>query len=75
MDSETSLFVAKQNVPALARGSARGSCGLGCDPSPAAAWLRRMLSPGGWHDVGVVHEPVDRGVGDGLGHEPRREGS
>jgi hypothetical protein len=24
---------------------------------------------GGHDDVGVVEEPVDRGVGDGLGHE------
>ncbi len=24
---------------------------------------------GGGHDVGVVHEPVNGGVGDGLGRE------
>jgi len=41
----------------------------GITPFPARAWDSRTLSPVVWPDVGVVHEPVDGGGGQGLGHE------
>lgn len=41
----------------------------GVTPLSAVAWVEADGVAGGEDDVGVVEEPVDGGVGDGVGPE------
>ena len=59
----------QQNCPAVARCSARSSVGQLRHPLAGGGLGEADAVAGGEHDVGVVEQPVDGGVGDGLGHE------
>ena len=63
--------------PVMAMGSAHGGCGhhegpfsgQGRHPLPGEGLGQADGLAGGLADVGVVQEPVDRGRGEGLGHQ------
>ena len=59
----------QQNCPVVARCSARSSVGQWRYPLAGGGLGEADAVAGGHDDVGVVQEPVDGGVGDGLGHE------
>ena len=68
----------QRNCALVAGGSARwwpveprgwGGSGQGRHPLAGGGLGESDAVAGGEHEVGVVHEPVDGGVGDGLGHE------
>ena len=59
----------QQNCPLAARCSARRSVGQWRHPLSGGGLGEADAVAGGHDDVGVVQQPVDGGVGDGLGHE------
>ena len=59
----------QQNCPVVARCSARGSVGQWRHPLAGGGLGEADAVAGGHDDVGVMEQPVDGGVGDGLGHE------
>ena len=59
----------QQNCPFVANRTARGSVGQWRHPLAGGGLGEADAVAGGEDDVGVVQEPVDGGVGDGLGHE------
>ncbi len=59
----------QQNCPEVARNSARRAIGSVVSPLAGGGLGEADGVAGGEHDVGVVQEPVDRRVGDGLGHQ------
>ena len=59
----------QQNCPFVANRFARGSVGQWRHPLAGGGLGEADAVAGGEDDVGVVQEPVDGGVGDGLGHE------
>ena len=59
----------QQNCPLAARCSARGSVGQWRHPLSGGGLGEADAVAGCHDDVGVVQEPVDGGVGDGLGHQ------
>ena len=58
-----------QNCPVVAGCSARRSVGQWRHPLAGGGLGEADAVAGGHDDVGVVEQPVDGGVGDGLGHE------
>ena len=59
----------QQNCPLVASRVAHSSVGQWRHPLSGGGLGEADAVAGGEHDVGVVHEPVDGGVGDGLEHE------
>ena len=59
----------QQNCPFVANRTARGSLGQWRHPLAGGGLGEADAVAGGHDDVGVVQQPVDGGVGDGLGHE------
>ena len=59
----------QQNCPLAARCSARSSVDQWRHPLSGGGLGEADAVTGGEHDVGVVQQPVDGGVGDGLGHQ------
>ena len=59
----------QQNCPFVANRTARGSVGQWHHPLAGGGLGEADAVAGGEDDVGVVQQPVDGCVGDGLGHE------